>query len=89
MASLWPMKRTTGIVRTLTDLTETVKTSSLSSNSGRLVNPVVVAAEVAAVVEAAVVVVPVAALALVLELELELGLELELEPEPEPEPEPE
>lgn len=87
MASLWPMKRTTGIVRTLTDLTETVKTSSLSSNSGRLVNPVVVAAEVAAVVEAAVVVVPVAALALVLELELELelGLELELEPEPEPE----
>lgn len=81
------MKRTTGIVRTLTDLTETVKTSSLSSNSGRLVNPVVVAAEVAAVVEAAVVVVPVAALALVLELELELGLELELEPEPEPEPE--
>lgn len=83
MASLWPMKRTTGIVRTLTDLTETVKTSSLSSNSGRLVNPVVVAAEVAAVVEAAVVVVPVAALALVLELELELGLELEPEPEPE------
>lgn len=81
------MKRTTGIVRTLTDLTETVKTSSLSSNSGRLVNPVVVAAEVAAVVEAAVVVVPVAALALVLELELELGLELELEPEPEPEQE--
>lgn len=87
MASLWPMKRTTGIVRTLTDLTETVKTSSLSSNSGRLVNPVVVAAEVAAVVEAAVVVVPVAALelvlalALVLELELELGLELEPEPE--------
>lgn len=81
MASLWPMKRTTGIVRTLTDLTETVKTSSLSSNSGRLVNPVVVAAEVAAVVEAAVVVVPVAALALV--LELELGLELEPEPEPE------
>lgn len=89
MASLWPMKRTTGIVRTLTDLTETVKTSSLSSNSGRLVNPVVVAAEVAAVVEAAVVVVPVAALALVLELELGLELELELEPEPEPEPEPE
>lgn len=87
MASLWPMKRTTGIVRTLTDLTETVKTSSLSSNNGRLVNPVVVAAEVAAVVEAAVVVVPVAALALVLELELELGLELEPEPEPEPEPE--
>lgn len=81
------MKRTTGIVRTLTDLTETVKTSSLSSNSGRLVNPVVVAAEVAAVVEAAVVVVPVAALALVLELELGLELELELEPEPEPEPE--
>lgn len=79
------MKRTTGIVRTLTDLTETVKTSSLSSNSGRLVNPVVVAAEVAAVVEAAVVVVPVAALALVLELELELGLELEPEPEPEQE----
>lgn len=81
------MKRTTGIVRTLTDLTETVKTSSLSSNSGRLVNPVVVAAEVAAVVEAAVVVVPVGALelvlALVLELELELGLGLELEPEPE------
>lgn len=81
------MKRTTGIVRTLTDLTETVKTSSLSSNSGRLVNPVVVAAEVAAVVEAAVVVVPVGALelvlalALVLELELELGLELEPEPE--------
>lgn len=75
------MKRTTGIVRTLTDLTETVKTSSLSSNSGRLVNPVVGAAEVAAVVEAAVVVVPVAALALVLELELEL--ELGLEPEPE------
>lgn len=80
------MKRTTGIVRTLTDLTETVKTSSLSSNSGRLVNPVVVAAEV---VEAAVVVVPVAvlalvlALALVLELELELELGLELEPEPE------
>lgn len=87
MASLWPMKRTTGIVRTLTDLTETVKTSSLSSNSGRLVNPVVVAAEVAAVVEAAVVVVPVAALALVLELGLGLELELELEPEPEPEPE--
>lgn len=85
MASLWPMKRTTGIVRTLTDLTETVKTSSLSSNSGRLVNPVVVAAEVAAVVEAAVVVVPVEALelvlALVLVLELELGLELEPEPE--------
>lgn len=89
MASLWPMKRTTGIVRTLTDLTETVKTSSLSSNSGRLVNPVVVAAEVAAVVEAAVVVVPVEALelvlalVLVLELELELELGLELEPEPE------
>lgn len=83
------MKRTTGIVRTLTDLTETVKTSSLSSNSGRLVNPVVVAAEVAAVVEAAVVVVPVEALelvlalVLVLELELELELGLELEPEPE------
>lgn len=81
------MKRTTGIVRTLTDLTETVKTSSLSSNSGRLVNPVVVAAEVAAVVEAAVVVVPVEALelvlALVLVLELELELGLELEPEPE------
>lgn len=75
------MKRTTGIVRTLTDLTETVKTSSLSSNNGRLVNPVVVAAEVAAVEEAAVVVVPVAALV----LELGLGLELELEPEPEPE----
>lgn len=83
------MKRTTGIVRTLTDLTETVKTSSLSSNSGRLVNPVVVAAEVAAVVEAAVVVVPVAALALELELGLGLELELELELEPEPEPEPE
>lgn len=83
MASLWPMKRTTGIVRTLTDLTETVKTSSLSSNSGRLVNPVVVAAEVAAVVEAAVVVVPLAVLALVLALVLELELGLELEPEPE------
>lgn len=79
------MKRTTGIVRTLTDLTETVKTSSLSSNSGRLVNPVVVAAEVAAVVEAAVVVVPVGALELVLVLEQELELGLELEPEPEPE----
>lgn len=77
------MKRTTGIVRTLTDLTETVKTSSLSSNSGRLVNPVVVAAEVAAVVEAVVVVVPVAVLALVLALVLELELGLELEPEPE------
>lgn len=79
------MKRTTGIVRTLTDQTETVKTSSLSSNSGRLVNPVVVAAEVAAVVEAAVVVVPVGALelvlALVLELALALVLVLELEPE--------
>lgn len=79
------MKRTTGIVRTLTDLTETVKTSSLSSNSGRLVNPVVVAAEVAAVVEAAVVVVPVEALELVLALVLVLELELELELEPEPE----
>lgn len=77
------MKRTTGIVRTLTDLTETVKTSSLSSNSGRLVNPVVVAAEVAAVVEAAVVVVPVGALELVLALELALALVLVLELEPE------
>lgn len=77
------MKRTTGIVRTLTDQTETVKTSSLSSNSGRLVNPVVVAAEVAAVVEAAVVVVPVGALELVLALVLELALVLVLELEPE------
>lgn len=85
MASLWPMKRTTGIVRTLTDLTETVKTSSLSSNNGRLVNPVVVAAaevaaEVAAVLEAAevaVAVVPVAALAVVVVLALVLVLALE------------